>query len=163
MEGLKMEISDSDKVTVLLHLFDQQTRSIDDRVTIEKRWFEWSTNLLLAAFAAIVALSGINKPLPNSQSIKVIASLLVMIPAILSILRIHNTNKGMMINAFALERIEELLHLFESGVYGEQSPFPTDWKGTLASGFPKRKTPVYYSAIIIAMTLCVVFTIWLAL
>jgi len=144
MEGFKMDISNSDKVTVLLHLLDQQIKAIDDRVMIESRWFEWSTNLLLAAFAAIVAISVISKPLPNLPIIKIIASILVMIPAILSTLRIRNTKKGMMINASVLEGIEELLHLFENGVYGEQSPFPPDWKGTLASGFPKRRTPTYF-------------------
>jgi hypothetical protein len=154
-----MELSNSSKVTVLLHLLEQQTKSIDDRVKIERSWFEWTTGLLLASFGAVVALSGRTQPLPYPEIIKTIATILVVVPAIISISRILRTTQGMMNNATAVERIQDLLFIFEDDIYGKQSPFPVTWRGKLASGFLKRRTPKYYSLILLIMTTCVVATV----
>ena len=47
-----MQLSDSDKLSVLLQLLEHQISEIKRREGREQQLFEWATSLLLAAFAA---------------------------------------------------------------------------------------------------------------
>jgi hypothetical protein len=157
------EFSDSDKVTILLYLLEHQTDQIRRREQRVRQWFEWSTGLLLAAFGAVIALSGRSNPLPHPILIKLLATILITVPTILLTSRILRQSKASVGNAEAIERVQQLLHLFEDGYYGAHSPYPQTWEGTLAKGRLKRRSPYYYAFILVLMVACVVATIWLAL
>lgn len=68
-----------------------------------------------------------------------------------------------MVNAEAVERIQDLLHVFEDGCYGTHSPYPKEWAGTSAKGQLKRQSPIQKSVILFLMAACVVATVWLIL
>lgn len=74
-----MDISDSDKVTVLLQLLDTQLSAARYKEQREQNLFEWGTNLLLISFGSVVALSQRQSPLPNAVLIKFLASILISI------------------------------------------------------------------------------------
>jgi|CXWL01.1.fsa_nt_gi hypothetical protein len=158
-----MSLSDSDKTTILLNLLDRQTSQIERREQKEQQWFEWQTGLLLATFGAIVALAQRSSPLPYLVIIKSLATVLVGIPTLLVIYRIVRQKSRSVKNAETIERIQQLLHLFDEGVYGSQSPYPKEWAGNLAKGRLKRTTPNYYALILLLMMACVITTIWLVL
>jgi len=158
-----MELSSSDKTAVLLHVLKDQIDAIERRESREQTWFEWATNLLLATFGATVALAGKAASLPYPIVTKVLATALVTIPSGLIVSRILTSRKRQARNAKTVERIQQLLHLFEEGYYGTHSPYPNDWAGNLAKGILRRKTPLYFAAILALMASCVVVAIWLLL
>ncbi len=158
-----MGLSDESKVTVLLNLLDRQVDEIQRREETEQKLFEWSTSLLLASFAGVVALSQKTTVLPQAVYVKLIATVMVGIPVFLAISRIVTRSSASVPNAEALERIQSLLHLFEDGYYGSHSPYPQSWAGGLASSRLKRKSPLQKSMILALMSICVIATIWLIL
>ncbi|NJO73671.1 MAG: hypothetical protein HC833_07875 [Leptolyngbyaceae cyanobacterium RM1_406_9] len=155
-----MELSESDKVAVLLNLQDMQVKEMHRREETEQKLFEWSTSLLLAAFAAIVALSQRTVVLPQATFVKVIATVMVGVPVYLVIVKIKERSGASVGNAEAVERIQSLLHLFDDSYYGTHSPYPQEWAGQLAKGRLKRKSPIQKFVIIGLMAFCVISTIW---
>lgn len=158
-----MRLSTSDKVGVLLKAFDFNIGEINRKEDEQQKNFEWTTSLLLAAFAAVVALSGVNIPPAYSFFIRLLATTLIAIPSSVFIIRIPVRRKDNIENAKAVESIEEALHLFQDKYYGPQSPFPKTWKGTFPDVVRKDKLPVYFSFIISVMAVCVIIAIWLLL
>jgi hypothetical protein len=139
-----MELSTNNKTEILLNVLDFNIKEINRKEEEQQKLFEWSTGLLLAAFAAVVALSGRTTPF-------------------LFIHRIMTRTKDAAGNADAVETIEETLHLFEDGYYGARSPYPKEWQGRLGEDIRKDKLPTYYALIIGLMVACVVTAIWLLL
>jgi hypothetical protein len=158
-----MDVSGSDKLTVLLHALSHQMSEIQRREGREQQLFEWSTGLLVASFGAVIALSDRASPLPYAFLVKLLATLLIAVPTGIFAVRILGYSKRSADNAEAIERIEDLLKLFDDGYYGSRSPYPPAWQGKLASGRRRRKTPFYYTFILILMATCVITTIWLIL
>ncbi len=159
-----MELSNEGKIAVLLNRLDFHTKEIHRREETETKLFEWSTALLLAVFAVIIALSDRSNPLPYSFIVKSIAILFVIIPTGVFIYRIISGRTRTPIQAEVIEQIEDQLHLFNDGYYiDEASLYPQSWKGNLAKSMMRRKTPVYYGLIMAFMTIGVVATIWLIL
>ena len=114
-----MELSDNDKLTLLLNRLDFHTTEIQRRKEKDTKLFEWSTTLLLTVFAVIIALSDRSSPLQYQVLIKVIASLLIITPTIIFISRILGERKSMHWQAQVIERIESKFHLFEERYYVE--------------------------------------------
>lgn len=158
-----MEFSTSDKTGILLKAFEFNVDEINRKQGEQQKLFEWSTGLLLAAFAAVVALSSISIPSPYSIPVKILATTLIAVPSSIFIYRIPTRRKDIVTNAIAIESIEESLRLYEDGYYGINSPFPKEWKGSFPEIIRRDKTPVYFAFIISIMTLCVVTAIWLLL
>jgi len=158
-----MDFSTSNKTDILLYVFDFNVKEIYRRKEQQQRLFEWSTSLLLAAFGAVVALSGRSAPLPFPLVIKALATLMIAVPTLLFSQRIASSRKASAGNAKAVERIQETLRLFEDGYYGTRSPYPHEWEGTLAETTRKGRTTVYYVAILSLMAACVIAAIWLLL
>jgi len=158
-----MDFSTSDKTQILLYIFDFNVKEIYRRKEQQQRLFEWSTSLLLAAIGAVVALSGRSTPLDFPVAIKALATIMIVVPTFLFSQRIVKFRKGSVGNAKAVERIQEILRLFEDGYYGVRSPYPHEWEGTLAEGIRKGKTTLIYVAILVLMAACVVAAIWLLL
>jgi hypothetical protein len=158
-----MKFSTGDKAAILLKAFDFNIEEINRKQTEQQKNFEWATSALLAAFAAVVALSRVNIPVTYSIFIKLLATTLIAVPSSVFIIRIPARRKDMIDNARAVESIEEALHLFEHGYYGVQSPFPEAWKGKFPDIIRKDAMPVYLSFIIGVMAICVIIAIWLLL
>ncbi|TEU20504.1 MAG: hypothetical protein E3J21_02490 [Anaerolineales bacterium] len=157
------ELSVSDRTDVLLKALDNQIKSIEQGENREQQFFQWSTSLLLAAFGAVVALSDRSSALPFPILVKSLATVLVVVPVLLSIIWIFRRSRRSVRNAEAIERIEKALHLFKGEYYGTDSPYPEEWEGKLVESRLRRKTPVYYSLVMALMTICVVAVIWLVL
>jgi hypothetical protein len=157
------EFSTSDKVDILLYALDAQMKSLQQSEDREQQFFQWSTNLLLAAFGALIALSGGTRTLSFPILVKLLATILIVVPASLSIVWIFRRSKRSVNMAEAIERIQKLLHLYEEGYYGPHAPYPSAWEGSLVKGRLQRKTPLYYAAVIVLMAVCVVVAIWLIL
>ncbi len=158
-----MDFSTSDKTTILIHLFDYQAREIQRREAREQQMFEWTVGLLLAAFGAIVALSDRDAPLLYPVPVKMLATVLIGVPTIIFAVRIRRYTERSVENAEAIDRIERVLHLFEEGYYGVDTPYPEEWAGGLSNRRKKRNTQNYYSAIMLLLAVCVIATVWLIL
>jgi len=158
-----MRLSTSDKVEVLLKAFDFNIGEINRKQAEQQKNFEWTTSTLLAAFAAVIALSGVNIPTAYSIFVKLLATVLIAVPSSVFIIRIPTRRNDNIENAKAVESIEEALHLFQDKYYGPQSPFPKTWKGNFANVVRKDKLPIYFSFIISVMAACVIIVIWLLL
>ena len=89
----QMDFSSSDKTEILLKAFDFNFAEINRKQNQQQKLFEWSTNLLLAAFAAIVALSGVEIPAVYSIPLKVLATAMIAIPSIAFVYRIPSRRK----------------------------------------------------------------------
>jgi hypothetical protein len=83
-----VQLSDSDKLNVLLQLLEHQIEEIKRREGREQQLFEWATSLLLAAFAAVIALSDRSTSLPYSFYVKLLATLLIAVPTAIIAYRI---------------------------------------------------------------------------
>lgn len=158
-----MEFTVGDKTSILLQLLDHQLKEIERREGREQKMFEWLTALLLAAFAAIVALSDRDHPLLNSNIVKAIATTLVAAPCLILLYRFKRYSELSVENAKAVERIEQCLGVFKDDVYGGLSPYPPEWEGVFAANRKRRNTPYYYLAVLVVMAACVITTIWLIL
>ncbi|NPV75541.1 MAG: hypothetical protein HPY59_04115 [Anaerolineae bacterium] len=159
-----MELSDSEKIAFLLNRLDFHTHEIHRREEKEAKLFEWSTTFLMTVFAVIIALSGRSNPLPYRILIKVIASLLIIVPNVIFILRIATERRSVYRQAQVIELIESRFHLFEEGYYVENAAlYPEKWKGNLARNMYKRKTPVYYMFVLAFLLAAVTATLWLIL
>jgi hypothetical protein len=158
-----MDLLPGEKLTVLLQLLEHQIGEIERREGREQQLFEWSTGLLVAAFGAVIALSDRDHPLPYPLAVKALAILLILVPTTIFAIRILGYSQRSADNAEAVERIEDLLKLFDPHYYGDRSPYPPEWQGKLAKGRRQRKTPRYYTFILMLMASCVVMTIWLIL
>jgi len=159
-----VNLTDADKIAVLLNRLDFHTNEIQRREERETKLFEWSTTVLLAVFAVIVALSDRSAPLAYPILIKSIATLLIAFPTGVFAYRILSEKSSMKRQAEIVEKIEHELHLFDEGQYvADASLYPHRWKGNLAANMLKRKTPTYYVLILIIMTLCVIASLWLIL
>ena len=159
-----MDMSNSDKVAVLLNLLNYQTNEMHRQEEIAQKWFEWSASLLLAAFGVIIALSGRSSALPYPIFVKSLATILVIVPTVLFVIRILSRAIVAATNAQTMIRIEKLLHLFETKYYGSHSPYPNAWAGDfLPNVILKRRTPLSYAFVLGLMAACVVTTIWLVL
>ena len=157
------EISESSRVAVLLKLLEMQTESMERKANVEQTLFQWTTSLLLAVFGVIIALADKTANLPQALAIKVLSTLIITAPALLSIIWIFRRARTSVNNAVAIEKIQELLGVFDEKAYGSGSPFPKGWRGKFAAGRAKRKTPLYYAVVIGFMALCVILAIWLVL
>jgi len=159
-----MQLSPEDKITVLLNRLDAHTSEIQRREEKESKLFEWATTVLLTVFAVVVALSDKLTSMPYQIFVKITASLLLIIPIVIFIIRILSERKSMYRQAIVVEHIEKDLHFFEDGYYVKDiSLFPDKWKGSFPDAMLKRKTPIFYSAILVVMLLGVITTIWLIL
>ncbi|HMQ52078.1 MAG TPA: hypothetical protein PKE64_02050 [Anaerolineae bacterium] len=159
----KHESLTADKITVLLNLLDFQLKEIQRRQDREQQIFQWSTSLLLGVFGAIIALAGNVSAAPTAMTIKILASLMILFPVLFSVFWIFRLSQQATHNAGVVDSIQQLLHLFETGYYGPESPYPPAWQGKLKGNLQQRKTPIYYSVVMVTMVLCVVVTIWLVL
>ena len=159
-----MNLADADKITVLLNRLDFHTNEIQRRQDNEMKLFEWSTALLLAVFAVILALSDRAAPLSYPLLAKSIATLLIAFPTAVFSYRILSEKPGMKRQAEIIEKIEQELRLFDEDQYiSKAALYPEQWQGNLAASMLKRKTPLYYVLIMAFMTLCVIATVWLVL
>lgn len=158
-----MEFSSSDKTEILLKAFDFNVDEINRKQGEQQKLFERSTSLLLASFAALLALSGVAIPAAYSIPVKVLATTLIAVPPSVFIYRIPSRRKDIVHNAIAVESVEEAVRLFEDGYYGIQSPFPKEWKGAFPEIIRRDRTPIYFAFIMGIMTICVEATIWLLL
>jgi hypothetical protein len=163
MGGKLIELEPSDRVTVLLQALDYQIGAIKAGEDREQQLFQWATSLLLTAFGVVVAFADSSSALRFPFVVKSLASVLVTVPVILTIVWIFRRSKGSANNAKAIERIEKALRLFEQGYYGTDSPYPQEWEGGLVLSRGHRKTPLYYALVIGLMTVCVVAAVWLVL
>jgi len=152
------EISNSAKVTILLNILGSQIGEIQRREEREQQIFLWATSLLLAVFGAILALSDKTNQLAYPTAMKLLITAMVTIPISLFIRWLFRFRTDDIKNTEIIERIEKLLHLFESGHYGEHSPLPEHWLGRSRR---LRRTPLYYAATMLLMTACVIVAIWL--
>lgn len=159
------DFSTDNKVAILLKLLEVQTEELRRKDEVEQLLFQWTTGLLLAVFGGVLALSGKATALPSlsATSIKILASVIVAIPALLSVIWIFRRSRISAENTRAIEHIQELLHLFQDGFYGAHSPYPHHWQGQFTKGRLKRKTPKYYASVIFLMSACVIAAIWLVL
>jgi hypothetical protein len=162
-ERIVEELSASDRTNVLLKALDHQIKSLEQGEDRELQFTQWTTSLLLGAFGAVVALSDRSNPLPFPIPVKSLATVLVLVPVLLSVIWIFRRSRRSVRNAEAIERIERALHLFEGEYYGTDSPYPEKWEGKLVESRLRRKTPVYYSVVMILVAICVVAVIWLVL
>jgi hypothetical protein len=158
-----MDFTAGDKASILLQLLDHQLKEIERREGREQKIFEWSTGLLLAAFAATVALSNRGHPLEYSYFVKAVATILVATPCLIFSYRFKRYSDLSVENAKAVERIEQCLGVYKGASYGGLSPYPPEWEGVFAENRKKRHTPYVYLAVLILMELCVIATIWLIL
>jgi ferric-dicitrate binding protein FerR (iron transport regulator) len=95
--------------------------------------------------------------------VKTLASILVGVPTIIFATRIRRYSERSVENAEAIDRIENVLRLFEEGYYGMNAPYPREWAGKLSKRRKERNTQNYYSAIMLLMGFCVIATVWLLL
>ena len=124
--------------------------------------FEWSTALLIAVFVAVLALS--LSPIRQEYYIKIIASLLVAAPTLLFSGRVLSERRSMARQAEVVEKIQERLELFTTGVYlADSAVYPARWHGVFARNQLRRKTPYYYAATMNIMLFLVLGAIWLVL
>lgn len=158
-----MDLTSADRTAILLQLLEHQLGEIERRESREQKLFEWSTGLLAAAFGAVLALSEKSHNLCNRMAIQILATVLVALPTFGLIVRIGRYQRMSVENAEVVERLEKLLLLFEAGVYGNESPYPVEWKDTLSAKRAERKTPLYYQVVSLLMGACVVAAIWLVL
>lgn len=159
---MQERLSDA-QVTILLHTLDFQLKEIQRRQEREQQIFQWASSLLLAVFGAAVTLHGSIATLPALDLIKLLASLMVLLPVLFSagwILRLSGQAVG---NAEVVNRIQTLLSLFDKTYYGAQSPYPSAWQDQLPANLRARRTPLFYVLVLVSMTLCVVTTIWILL
>lgn len=151
------------KVTILLNALDFQLHEIQRRQDREQQIFQWSTSLLLTIFGVVTALYSTTSTTPFPALIKVLASLMVSLPILFSTYWIFRLSSQAVNNAATVERIQNLLLLFDTSYYGAESPYPQTWHGSLARNLRKRRTPLYYALILGTMALCVVLAIWVVL
>lgn len=157
-----MNMSDTDKITVLLNRLDFHINEIQRREEKETRLFEWSTTLLLAVFAVVIALSDRAEPLSHPVLVRIIATFLIAFPTLVFSYRIWSERPSMQRQAEVVELIQSGLYLFDKGYYiADMALYPERWKGNLAVSRLKRKTPIYYVAIILLMAICVITTMWI--
>lgn len=156
-------ISESSRIAVLLKLYELQTEEMEKKASVERTLFQWTTSLLLAVFGVIIALADKTAALSQATAIKILSTAIITAPAVLSVIWIFRRSRISISNAIAIEQIQDLLGVFEEKLYGSHSPYPQKWKGKLASGRARRKTPYYYAAVIAIMTVCVILAIWLVL
>jgi len=159
METLSVET----KLSVLMKLLEIQIDGLERKATIERNLFQWTTSLLLAVFGVVVALADKTAALPHALPIKILSTIVVSAPALLSVVWIFRRSRGSVSNTAAIEQIQDLLGVFDDKRYGAHSPYPRRWEGTLASSHAKRKTPYYYTAVIMIMAACVILAIWFVL
>jgi hypothetical protein len=158
------DIPDDSRVDVLLSLLDSQFSEIRRGEEREQLVFQWTTNLLLVSFGALVALSDRAVALPYPFLVKLLASIMIAIPAMFSVAWMIWRVKRSSIHAGAIDRIRKLLHLFEDGYYGgTRSVYPYDWEDAFAKYIVRRWETKYYVAVVVLMAVCVVVTLWLLL
>jgi hypothetical protein len=157
------DYSTDTKVTILLNALDFQLNEIQRRQEKEQQIFQWATSLLLAVFGSIIALRSNTAALPSPFVVKTLASVMIVLPILFSVQWIFRLSSQATNNAGAVERLQNLLHLFDPDYYGPQSPYPQTWEGRLKLNLRERKTPIYYAAVMIIMTICVVLSVWLIL
>ncbi len=151
------------EVTILLNALDFQLSEIQRRQDREQQIFQWSTSVLLAVFGVVTALYGTTATTSFPNTIKFLASLMVILPIVASIYWIFRLSSQAVNNARTVERLQELLFLFHTGYYGAISPYPQSWRGNLAHNLRHRRTPVYYGLILATMMICVVLSVWIVL
>jgi len=159
-----MEDLNSEKISVLLKLLDNQISELQHKDEQGQKWFEWTTSLLLAAFGAIVALSNRSMPIPQPIVVKSLATVLVSLPTLLFISRILSRSRGAATNAKTIVRIQKLLFVFDEKYYGTHSPYPEAWSSDyLETLVLKRRTPFTYVWVLMLMASCVITAIWVIL
>lgn len=161
-----MDVSGDQKVAVMLNRLDFHLREIERRQDVEIRLFEWSTGLLIAVFAVVIALSAPTSRLPNPLLTKSLATLLIAAPTCVFIYRILSDRKSQRRQAEIVQVIQTELHLFEKDYYAEgRALYPEIWNSvnTLPQAMMKRRTPIYYVAIMGSMLFCVAATVWFVL
>ena len=79
-----VDISSETKIEVLLSRLDYHLGEIENRAGTETRYFEWATTVLLAVFAVVIALADRTTSLPRPLAIKLVSTLLITIPAVVS-------------------------------------------------------------------------------
>lgn len=155
-----LHLSDSDKVAFLLNALDFHMSEIQRREEKEQTLFEWCTNLLLITFGAVIALSGQSNFTSFAVGAKIIASLLIGVPIIIFIYRILIQRSRAKQNAQIADHIRDIFHAYDESHYSKQALYPKLWKGGLAKVIVQRRTPLYFSGVLIFMASCVIVAIW---
>ena len=161
--SVPLNFSTSEKVAVLLNVLDFQNEEIRRREGEEQKMFDWCTNLLLISFGAIVALSDRSTPIPYAIYVKSIASVLILTPTVAFSYRIFKQRRDFKSNTDIIEKIQNILHFFDEHYYHKDSLYPKRWAGRLTAKILKRRTPIYYSTILLLMAAGVIASIWLLL
>jgi hypothetical protein len=156
-------LSTSDKTAFLLSALDFHIHEIQRREEKEQRIFDWCTNLLLITFGAIVALAGQAQSLAFPVFTKIVATIFIGFPTAIFVYRIMIQRTRTRRNAEIVQRIEEIFHVYEDEYYSREALYPKKWSGNLSKVVSRRKTPIYYSIIIVFLAICVIVTIWLLL
>ena len=125
--------------------------------------FDWCTNLLLLSFAAIVAISGQVNNTPFALYVKIITTILILVPVSIFVLQIISYKSLIRRNTQMIEKIEDIFRVYENDYYTKGSLYPRHWQGKLTIAILRRKAPLYYSGILVIMTICVLFAVWLLL
>ena len=159
-----MSIPAEDRIAILLNRLDFHTEEIRRRGDKEMQLFEWSTALLLAVFAIILALPDSASQLQYPTLVKVIATLLILFPTAAFAIRILGESKSMARQAEVIDRLEAELHFFDPDYYFAGAPlYPERWHGNLARAMLQRKTPIYLVAVMGFMLFLVISMIWITL
>lgn len=159
-----MERLEGHRTEILLHLYERQNNEIERRERREQKLFEWMTGLLLAAFAAIIALSDRKEAaLPHAEWIKILTTIMIAAPVYILGKRLRRYSEATVENAEAVDRIEELLRVFEPNYFGPVTPYPPEWEKKRVEQRQSRTTPASYLIILFLMTACVIASVWLLL
>lgn len=161
--NLPLGLSSSDKVAFLLYTLNYHAQQIQLRDDKETKIFDWCTNLLLLSFAAIVAISGQITPTRFTIYIKVITTILILAPISVFAFELLNYKSLIRRNTQMIEKVEDIFRVYENDQYTNGSLYPRHWQGKLTRAILRRKAPIYYSIILIIMTICVLLAVWLLL
>lgn len=157
-----MELTTEIKASVLLQLLEFHMNEIHRCEESEKTWFEWASALLLATFAAVIALASSSEPLQHPIIIRGLATVLILVPTLISVWQILNASKGVKGSVEVIVRLEKLLCLYDGGYYDTKPLYAKEWSN-LTQDVKKRNTPYLYVGIIAVMAACVIFAVWLLL
>ena len=156
-----MVLPDGTKLTILLNILNYHLTEIHRREEKETKLFEWSTALLIAVFAVVIALAPSSNLIGRPYLVKVIASLLAVLPTVIFAYCVLSERKSMSRQAQVVEKIQEKLNVFDEGVYVDNDAlYPARWRNVFAANMLKRKTPLYYAATMLFMLFFVISSIW---
>lgn len=150
-----------DKSAVLLAIWQEHNSGLRTTVDRENRYFRWATTLLIIVMGFLVIIGSVKLDRMPSTLFRILMTVSLVLPVLVTIVLIFRRSRQAVRNTQVIERIEPLLHLFDQGVYGEQSPLPEQWKGHFSEIFQRRKTPLYYGFTLLILCACTVVGVWM--